>query len=151
MKISFLIVVTLIMLLVVLVTTAQTVDTSLKTLYNQQTIYLVGNKYFKNGEKKKSGIFFQKLKKEFVNVSPDTEMEISLAVKNAKIANICSGTALILVYGGLFTLATLPEAVSLGAMTGGLVFLVPTIIYGISSQRHLAKSVWLCNRDILTK
>ncbi len=142
---------TIIMSLCCSLTIAQTADTTLKTIYEQQTIYLVSpssSKYMKNGEKKRSGIFYQKLQKEFVNVTPETEHEIILAVRQGKIATVFSGTSLVLVSGALFIVA-LP--VAFGIWTVGAVFLVPTIIYGVLSQRHLYKAVWLYNRDILIK
>src|SRR4051812_17342300 len=61
---------------------------SLKSVYEKETIYLEvsnwkGNMYTRNGETKKTGLFGEKLNKEFEN-SPDAKKEIALGKHHLK-------------------------------------------------------------------
>lgn len=136
-----------------MLTTAQTADSSLKTIYEQQTIYFDGstNKYVKNNQKKKSGHFGKKLNQEFENSSAEAKQEMGMFMKNEKRAVLFATAALVIV---VVTAVIAPEITFVAAIVGvgvGLASYTTGVINLIKAPRHLHKAVWLHNRDIITK
>ena len=148
MKTHFIIGCTLILLSISFKLSAQT-DTTLKRIYEQQTIHFNGKSYVINNRE----IKIKDLYKEFDSCSPEAKEEMRLYRKYDKRAMIGNlGTAIFLTDIILLTTDT-----RLTMTTYWIVFtvgLIPSII-GIrnanKSYKHFSNAIWLHNRDVLLK
>ena len=127
-------------------------DSSVKTVYESEAIYLNGamNRFTKNKKESRVGFFIKKLKSEFNNCSEECKNELLTCEKKKK-----KGAVLLAVGGGILigSLIVLPVAapVALGAFVVGM---VPYTVGGIKmnqSKDHLQKAVWLHNRDVVAR
>ena len=126
---------------------------TLKNKYESETILLRGNKnqYIKNNERKKIGLWGMRLNSECEEVSPECKTELDAYQTHRKkgvIMLIGGGTVLIsaLVIAPFVVLPVF--AITAGAGLGGY-YTGAFHIY--SARKHLQKTIWLRNRDILIK
>jgi hypothetical protein len=153
MKTFFLIVIALLMSAINMQIIAQEADTSLKTNYEQQTIYLDGttNKYVKKNENKKIGLFGKKLKHEFENSSLEAKQEIEIYSRHNKLGAIFSSVGLVIVFTTTILIPEIVFPIYLGLTVIGYIPTTIGIIHLIKAPRHLNKAIWLYNRDVILK
>jgi len=132
---------------------AQESDTLLKGKYERETLMLEGNKnkYTKNKEWKRIGIFKPKLEGEFISSSPESKDEIKKFRKQRRrgaILLIAGGTVFISAAAVAPFIALPVFAASFGSGIGAYYFGAFDLH---KSRKHLQKAVWLHNRDVLVK
>ncbi|MEZ4722773.1 MAG: hypothetical protein R2813_12940 [Flavobacteriales bacterium] len=112
--------------------------------YNENSIYMRNSRYYKGGEKLPYGLFLHKFKKELADSPEALEAFHRYRVKSY----VGAGIVLLSVPAGIATtVATASPAglfVFLGIYTSGLVL-------AIDAQNQLHESVWLHNRDALSR
>ena len=116
----------------------------LKEIYEKETIYLAGNgKFSLNGQ-----IYKIKDLDMYTYKFPDASAEYDQYLKKLR-----NGALLNLLSLGLavsaFTQIEKNEAVTIALLGGSVISAVFTIRLANQSTRHLFKSVWLYNRDVL--
>lgn len=121
----------------------------LAKIYDEQTIYIQGNKWVKNGQAHRAGYFPKDLKAE-MTISPDATLEFKRFEKNRTASLILSGVSL------AATLLAVPVSdnnrdLGTGLYTVGLAGIIATIPISIKTVKNLHKSVWLRNRAVLLK
>ncbi|MEO1261421.1 MAG: hypothetical protein AAFZ15_21640 [Bacteroidota bacterium] len=115
--------------------------------YEQNSIYISGNKYIKNGVKYPLGLFYGKLEKE-MDVSPAAQLEWKTYQKNKNtfwplyIAGISSFLAGALIYHE-------NENAGIALSATGAASLLVSFPFAINMQKSASKAVWVRNRDIL--
>lgn len=109
--------------------------------YQEQSIYLKGNKYVKNGEVYPNGFFMKKLKKE-IEVSPDAVLEFQKYEKNRNIGLVFSTISLA---AFMSTIAIDNDDVNLGLLIGGTATGLVSIPFFIKSTNQLNKAIWVRN------
>lgn len=124
-----------------------------KETYEKETIYLNGSmsEYTKNKTDHRVGFFARKLKKEFANCSEETQNEMGACVKKKKRGALLLSAGGVLLIGALVVAPLVTGPIVAGLAISGLVPYTLGTVDLQQSQDHLQKSVWLYNRDVITK
>lgn len=121
--------------------------------YEQEAILMNGNtnKYIKNNERKRIGIFGLRLQREFTMASPESKAEYAKYCRRRK-----AGSALMITGGVvLLSITAVAPVVLFPIYAVTLVTGVGTYLGGAlclnNSRRNLDKAIWLRNKDVLVK
>jgi hypothetical protein len=116
--------------------------------YNSKTIfYGKGNRFILDEKAQKIGSFGKKLKPLLADNESATK-ELKIYRKKAKTGYFMSLTGVAMTVSG-FLLAEKAEKVALPLYFGGIAVGLASLHFSINAPKHLNKSVWLYNRQIL--
>ncbi len=117
---------------------------AIKKYYEENAILWLGwTKYYKNNQ----SFPLKNLKKEII-FSPDAIHEFSQYKRNRTYLNVTA-----IVGGGLFFSAFVVKdtEIKLGMLAGSIAVLTFSIPISLNTSKHLSRSIWLHNRDILLR
>jgi hypothetical protein len=115
---------------------------SILRVYNNETIYRVGNKYMKGNNK----ISYHDLDMEFT--TPRTQQMYQKSKRLLSVSRIFNVASIAVIIASVFTKTNVSGSIAFAAGTG--VLGLTGIYFQTASSRHLDRAIWENNRDILT-
>ncbi|MEZ4957562.1 MAG: hypothetical protein R2825_28645 [Saprospiraceae bacterium] len=115
--------------------------------YDSETIYLSTYKYYKKGGSHRIGLMAKNLKKEMA-ISPNAMIEFGKYEKKQKQA-ILFWSAGILTFASSYLIDKEKEELRASMQLAGVVMFYVSFPLQLKATKHLNKSVWVRNRDVL--
>ena len=118
---------------------------ALQEKYDTETIYLQGNKYYKNGQKYPGGFLFSKLGNE-MQVSPASINEFDQYKKKRNTTLLLLGISLT---SAIIGAVSVDDELQSGLLITTYSTMTLALTFSISAQNKLQKAIWQRNRDVL--